>query len=139
MTKSDNLDKLPADVKRSVLMATLGVAALPTQKEREAGEWAITVITAGIRRTTKRQTSDKVSDRRRRILIGARLPRSVAARYASCARLSGRSLYSLVKEAVLKECELIEKLSHRTWDGHEHRVNNPYPPDAPCGAASSIR
>lgn len=124
---------LPVDVHRAISFAEMGIASLPTEEEREAGQWAIDVITRGIARSTSRSISDAVTDQKRRILVGARLSRDDAARYKDCANYSARSLYRFVLDALNAEAEKIELYTHRTWDGKKHQIKSPFAKNAPMG------
>ena len=55
------------------------------------------------RRTCQRAESDAITDRGRRILVGARLPRPLAERYRACASEHGLSLYRFVCNALERE------------------------------------
>lgn len=55
------------------------------------------------RRAQQRRDSDAETDVKRRLLVGARLPRETAERYRECARSHGLSLYSFACSALERE------------------------------------
>ena len=55
------------------------------------------------RRTAQRQESDAETDKGRRLLVGARLPRPLAEKYRACAKARGISLYRFVCLALERE------------------------------------
>lgn len=55
------------------------------------------------RRAYLRSCSDAETDVKRRLLVGARLPRETAERYRECARSHGLSLYSFACSALERE------------------------------------
>lgn len=138
MSNEPRNPKFPADIQRAMVMAEVGIEALPTPEERDAGHWAISIISRGITRTMSRKESDNRTDHQRRQLIGARVSRSDAARYRACANLSGRSLYRFILDALAIEASKTELITHKTWDGKQHNTVNPYPPEAPQGSSSLL-
>ena len=55
------------------------------------------------RRAAMRAASDRETDKDRRLLVGARLPRPVAEKYRKCARDKDLSLYRFVCNALERE------------------------------------
>lgn len=55
------------------------------------------------RRAGQRYDSDSRTDRARRILVGARVPRRTAEKYRKCAAAHGLSLYRFAVEALERE------------------------------------
>lgn len=55
------------------------------------------------RRDYAKALSDSETDRSRRLLVGARLPRETAERYRQCAREHGQSLYAFCSSALERE------------------------------------
>ena len=55
------------------------------------------------RRAAQRAASDRQTDKDRRLLVGARVPREKAERYRKKAKASGRSLYRFVLDALERE------------------------------------
>ena len=92
-------DDLSADEKRAVERA-LRVAVDPS---------SIVGIVLARSRTLRRQSSDRVTDKNRRILVGARVPREFASRCRVCAKQTEKSLYRFVFDALTRECEKVEK------------------------------
>ena len=57
------------------------------------------------RRADQRWRSDMTTDRARRLLVGARVPRRTAEKYRKCAAAHGLSLYRFAVEALEREYE----------------------------------
>ena len=55
------------------------------------------------RRADQRWRSDMTTDRARRLLVGARVPRRTAEKYRKCAAAHGLSLYRFAVEALERE------------------------------------
>ena len=58
--------------------------------------------------TGRKRDSDAQTDRKRRQLVGARLPRHQAERCRACARLEGESVYRFVCSALERACSEVE-------------------------------
>lgn len=67
-------------------------------------------------RTGRKRDSDAQTDRKRRQLVGARLPRHQAERCRACARLEGESVYRFVCSALERACSEVEA-RHRQQRG----------------------
>lgn len=67
-------------------------------------------------RTGRKRDSDAQTDRKRRQLVGARLPRRQAERCRACARLEGESVYRFVCSALERACSEVEA-RHRQQGG----------------------
>ena len=67
-------------------------------------------------RTDRKRDSDAQTDRKRRQLVGARLPRHKAERCRACARLEGESVYRFVCSALERACSEVEA-RHRQQGG----------------------
>ncbi|HIY16162.1 MAG TPA: hypothetical protein H9839_02400 [Candidatus Intestinimonas stercorigallinarum] len=67
-------------------------------------------------RTGRKRDSDAQTDRKRRQLVGARLPRHQAERCRACARLEGESVYRFVCSALERACSEVEA-RHRQQGG----------------------
>ena len=67
-------------------------------------------------RTDRKRDSDAQTDRKRRQLVGARLPRHQAERCRACARLEGESVYRFVCSALERACSEVEA-RHRQQGG----------------------
>ena len=67
-------------------------------------------------RTGRKRDSDAQTDRKRRQLVGARLPRHQAERCRACARLEGESVYRFVCSALERACSEVEA-KHRPGPG----------------------
>jgi len=93
-------DDMSADEKRAVERA-LRVAVDPS---------SIVGIVLARSRTLRRQDSDRVCDPERRILVGARVPRTFHARCKTCAEASKKSLYRFVFDALMRECSEVERM-----------------------------
>ena len=61
-------------------------------------------------RTLRRQGSDRVCDPERRVLVGARVPRAFHSRCKTCAETSKKSLYRFVFDALMRECDEVERM-----------------------------
>lgn len=85
--------ELPADEKRAAL------SALEVVKDTIA-EAALYEVLAARRRTEQRRRSDRETDKQRRRLVGARLPRETAERCKWEAEAEGLSLNAWVTEAI---------------------------------------
>lgn len=92
-------DDLSADEKKAVERA-LRVAVDPS---------SIIGIVLARSRTLRRQDSDRVCDAARRVLVGARVPRTFHARCKTCAEASKKSLYRFVFDALMRECAEVER------------------------------
>ena len=102
-----------------------GIAAMSTA-EREALEAAMLTargipggkgvsiieqlvsMTVARARTEAKHRSDAQTDRRRRRLVGARLPKHQADRCRACARLEGESVYRFLCSALERACSEVE-------------------------------
>lgn len=98
------LDRLPAEERRAAKRALLrlggdGLAGRGTVPKVRAVEAAGDIIRAAARGHGKR-ASDRETDRRRRVLVGARVPREQATRYQDAAAGAGVSLYRWVLDAL---------------------------------------
>ena len=67
-------------------------------------------------RTDRKRDSDAQTDRKRRQLVGARLPKHQAERCRACARLEGESVYRFVCSALERACSEVEA-RHRQQGG----------------------
>lgn len=67
-------------------------------------------------RTDRKRENDAQTDRKRRQLVGARLPRHQAERCRACARLEGESVYRFVCSALERACSEVEA-RHRQQGG----------------------
>lgn len=74
---------------------------------------ALKELSKARRRAVKRAASDKVTDRKRRILVGARIGREQAERYRKDAEQRGMSLYRYVVTALEQMCD---KSDNFGWD-----------------------
>lgn len=94
------IDQLPAEERRA---AKRGLLRLSRGRGNISASRAIgaigDVITAAARGHGKR-ASNKETDRRRRVLVGARVPRERAAKYQEAAAVQGLSLYAWVVAAL---------------------------------------
>lgn len=98
------IDRLPADERRAAKRALLrlgkdGLAGRGTVPRVRAVEAAGEIIRAAARGHGKR-ASDRETDHRRRVLVGARVPRAQATRYQDAAAGAGVSLYRWVMDAL---------------------------------------
>lgn len=61
------------------------------------------------RRAEQRWRSDMISDKGRRLLVGARLPRKTAEKYRECAAAHGLSMYRFAVDALEREYDRLKK------------------------------
>ena len=94
-----DMDLFSAD-ERAILMAALRGHQLPP--------YLLIRLAKARRRTVQRADSDAETDRARRVLVGARLPRILADKYRECAASQGISLYRFVCNALEREYRLTE-------------------------------
>lgn len=94
-----DLSMLPAPQRRAVLEEILRIEGQPEIKPGQAIQ-AIAKIAAAAARTTRKRASDRQTDRARRVLVGARLPRKVAEMAEYCAAAREISLYAWVSDAI---------------------------------------
>lgn len=90
--------------------AVVALQALPRATRQHLGEvWrqtpptgreALVDLILNLDRQRRRSESDARTDRERRVLIGARLPRDVVGRYRLAADRCGQSLYAWVSDAL---------------------------------------
>ena len=85
--------KLFSEEEREVLLDALA------QGQREL----VTALVLARRRGGQRRASDRETDIDRRILVGARLPRTTGEQLRQCARDHGMSLYRFVCQALERE------------------------------------
>lgn len=90
---------------------------------REAGQAVIQAIESicdARQRTLDRRDSDRRTDARRRVLVGARLQRDAAKRCKACAKVQGESLYRFVSWALMLRCHDVERSKGLVWDAGQH-------------------
>lgn len=117
---AEALDRLPAEERRAAKRALLrlggdGLAGRGTVPRVRAVEAAGDIIRAAARGHGKR-ASDKETDRRRRVLVGARVPRERATRYQEAAAVQGLSLYAWVMAALERAAQDAEEQRDGTQD-----------------------
>lgn len=87
--------------------AMLTARAIPGGKGVSIIEQLVSMTVARAR-TEAKHRSDAQTDRRRRRLVGARLPKHQADRCRACARLEGESVYRFVCSALERACSEVE-------------------------------
>ena len=92
----------------AVLSAALSVHDLPIRQQRRIGRALLGIVEATAR-TERRRASDRETEPRRRVTIGARVKREFAARCQAAAEASGRSMYRFLHDALERECLAVEK------------------------------
>ena len=90
---------LPVDERKAVKAAIGRIVGRRTIPEARALE-CITMTVAARARTEARRKSDRETDNRRRVLVGARVPRETAERCKAAAEAEGLSLYAWVTTAI---------------------------------------
>lgn len=106
---------LPPDERREARKALLSLSGRGPVARARALEAAEDIILARAR-TIHRAASDKVTDKKRRMLVGARVPKADAARYRRCALEDGVSMYAWVVaalDAAAEAQEIIRAVSAR--------------------------
>lgn len=93
------VERLPAEERRAAKRALLRLDGRGPVSKSRAIEAAGDIIRAAARGHGKR-ASDRETDRRRRVLVGARVPRERAAKYQEAAAVQGLSLYAWVVAAL---------------------------------------
>lgn len=91
---------LPADERKAVTSAA--VAFSVPQIPRRTALRKLERIVYSIHRTEERRKSDRETDRRRRLLVGARVPRDLGEKYREMAAARGMSLNKWVALALEK-------------------------------------
>ena len=101
-----SVGRMSADEKRALIAALQCLKELrgPVRKMEEC----LCDIGIAMQRTQRRRESDAATDKKRRKLVGARLPLEEAARCAVCAELEGVSMYRFVVRALSVACESAE-------------------------------
>lgn len=99
-------------------------AAMEHAKARKdwAGFTLVTNIAAAAGRSARQKESNARTEKRRRKLVGARLPLDQAARCASCAALLGLSRYRFASDALLRACRMVEAQHGLTWHAGHHQT-----------------
>lgn len=88
-------------------VAMLTARAIPGGKGVSIIEQLVEMAAARAR-TEAKHRSDAQTDRRRRRLVGARLPKHQADRCRACAKLEGESVYRFVCSALERACSEVE-------------------------------
>ena len=96
-----NVERFKGDI--MLFSADERVVILGALDAQEAPVAFLERLAAARRRTAQRADSDAETDRSRRILVGARLPRILADKYRECAASQGISLYRFVCNALERE------------------------------------
>lgn len=114
------LERLPAEERRAAKRALLrlggsGLAGRGTVPRVRAVEAVGDIIRAAARGHGKRD-SDRKTDHRRRVLVGARVPREQAIRYQETAAAQGMSLYAWVMAALDRAAQDTEEQQDETQD-----------------------
>ena len=93
-----SVGRMSADEKRALIAALECLKELrgPVRKMEEC----LCDIGIAMQRTQRRRESDAATDKKRRKLVGARLPIAEAERCAACAELEGVSMYRFVVRAL---------------------------------------
>lgn len=120
--------------------AVVALQALPRATRQHLGEvWrqtpptgreALIGLILSLDRQRRRAESDARTDKVRRVLIGARLPRDVAERYRRAADRCGQSLYAWVADALA---------AHATQTGGAPRGSARSAPPGGCAATPGSR
>lgn len=97
------IDRLPTPERRAARKAMLSLDRRQISQPR-AIEAVGEVVRAAARGHAKR-ASDQETDRRRRVLVGARVPREAADRYRAAAAARGVSLYAWAAAALADAAE----------------------------------
>lgn len=106
-------------VSMAILKALDQALQLPERDAERVAE-AIQNIAKAARRDAKKRQSDERTDKVRRVLVGARIPRKEAERCRSCARNMGESMYKFAFTALLLRCFDVERSKGLHWTGNAH-------------------
>lgn len=112
---SHNVGRIPTDQKHAIDRLLTQAGELRDPEEHRRMTDAVMAMIKACGRTAGRRASDQDTDHRRRILVGARVPRETAAAYRAVAEASGRSMYAFVCDALAAEHRRTraELLQHR--------------------------
>lgn len=102
-----NLSRLSAEERRAIQLAMQKISRM-TRQNRRTMTRAIMGIVEASARTAGRRASDRKTEPRRRVTIGARVKREFAERCQAAAEASGRSMYRFLHDALARECEAVE-------------------------------
>ena len=106
------------DEREAYAKAMQAALCLSDTEERRRLVSAVSALGKARGRGEMRAESDAVTDRRRRKLVGPRLPRQEAERCRECAAAQGISLYRFAAQALRRECDRVER-SLNTETGRE--------------------
>ena len=113
------VQRLPADERRAIRKALEEVDTMEAREARNFAEKHIIGIAIAIERTNRRRTSDRRTDRERRVLVGARVPRERHEAYTRAAKASGRSLYRFVLDALEREYDITAASFQNVMKGYQ--------------------
>ena len=99
-------------------------AAMEHTKARKdwRGFALVTDIAAAAGRSARQRQSNAETEKRRRRLVGARLPLDQADRCAACAALLGLSRYRFAADALARACRVVEAQHGLTWRSGHHQT-----------------
>lgn len=118
------VERLPAEERRAAKRALLRLDGRGPVSKSRAIEAAGDIIRAAARGHGKR-ASDRETDRRRRVLVGARVLRTMAERYQDAADAQGVSLYAWVVAALDRAAQDAETEREQTQDMVDEREDAP--------------
>lgn len=118
------VEQLPAEERRAAKRALLRLDGRGPVSKSRAIEAAGDIIRAAARGHAKR-ASDRETDRRRRVLVGARVPRELAQRYQAAAAAQGVSLYAWAVAALTRAAQDTEAKQQQTQDMVDEREDAP--------------
>lgn len=104
------VQSMPAGEREALKTALHGACSLETSAERATMVKLITEIGAARGRAVRRRESDARTDQERRRLVGPRVSQEQAERCKRCAAALGVSLYRFSANALIRECERVERM-----------------------------
>ena len=87
-------------------------AAIRATATAGLGPWPVSNIVIARGRAARKKQTDKRGDAKRRVLIGARLPRSIADRCSAAAAAADQSLYAWTRSAILDALDAAENTDY---------------------------
>lgn len=83
-------------------------AAIRATAAAGLGPWPVSNIVIARGRAVRKKQTDKRGDAKRRVLVGARLPRCIADRCSAAAAAADQSLYAWTRSAILAALDAAE-------------------------------
>lgn len=87
-------------------------AAIRATTAAGLGPWPVSNIVIARGRAARKKQTDKRGDAKRRVLVGARLPRCIADRCSAAAAAADQSLYAWTRSAILAALDAAENTDY---------------------------